>query len=319
MRTTAALGIGGTHFHAAVGTADGDLLTDIETEPSRPTELVTQIVTAVERLREQVTERISAVCIACKGLVDHERGVIRKIDVNNGPTVRDVDVRGPIERELGLPVHIENDCTAATLAEYYFGAGAAADTLAHVTIGTGIGGGVIDRGHVIRGEENFAGEVGAIPVGPADGLECFGIPGAWEAYCSGPGILEHTKTRLAAEERETVLRDRDELSPQCLFEAADAGDAFAQECLDDVLRYNAAGFGTIANLYNPGTITVGGGVAQNNREWLQAGIDDYLDRFLVVDRPAISVTEFGDRIGVMGALAQLRHRDVAPAGAPNTS
>lgn len=309
MRRIAAIGIGGTNFYYAGGTDSGELLTDLEVEPSDPERLVEQITQAVESVQTSLSGPLSAIAISCRGMVDHERGVLGKIDVNNGPLRRDVDLRTPIEGQFDVPLFIENDCTAATLAEYRFGLGQTYDSIVHVTIGTGIGAGVVDRGEVLRGETNFAGEVGGIPVGPPDGLECFGIEGAWEAYCSGPGIVEYVHHRLDSETRETALRERDELRTQCVFELADAGDEVAAEYLDDVVHYNARGFGTIANLYNPGLITVGGGVAQNNREWLLEGLDQYLEDYLVVDAPEIGITEFEEEIGIYGALAQFPAED----------
>lgn len=309
MRRIAALGIGGTNFYYAAGTESGDLVTDLAVEPSEPERLLDQIVDAVEALEDTLSEPVSAIAISCRGMVDHERGVVGKIDVNNGPLRRNVDLRTPLERAFDVPVYIENDCTAATLAEYCFGRGRDYDSIVHVTMGTGIGAGVVDRGEVLRGESNFAGEVGGIPVGPADGLEAFGIGGAWEAYCSGPGILEYVEARLEEESRPTGLTDREDLQTQCIFEVADDGDDVAREYLDDVSRFNAAGFGTIANLYNPGLITIGGGVAQNNREWILEGLTAHLEDFLVVDEPEIALTEFEDEIGIYGALAQLQFHD----------
>jgi glucokinase len=316
MRTVAAVGIGGTNFYYAGGTASGEILTDVTASPSKPGNLAFQVVDAVRDLKDSMRHPPSAVCVACRGMIDHERGAIEYIDINNGPTYRDIDLRTSVEEEIGLPLYIENDCTGATLAEYHFGAGRRHDSIVHVTMGTGIGAGVIDGGRVVRGEENFAGEVGGIPVGPADGLACFGVQGAWEAYCSGPGILDYVAGRLEDEDRETTLSNRDELRTQHVFEAGNGGDEVATEYLDAVARYNAAGFGTIANMYNPGLITVGGGVAQNNPGWVLDGIDQHIGDFLVADEPAISITEFEDEIGVYGALAQLAHRE-EPRGAPS--
>ena len=316
MAMIAAFGIGGTNFHYAAGTPDGELLTEIKTEKTRSRELAKQMCTAIDDLNATTSDHVTGVAAACKGLVDSTNGVVELLAINGGDTIRDLSLREAVRAEFGIPLYLENDCTAAALAEYHLG-DVEADSLVHVTFGTGIGAGAIDRGRILRGEHNFAGEVGGIPVGPEDGLQWCEIPGAWEAYCSGPGILHFTQEQLQAEERSTRLLDEGigQLSTPDIFEYAKSGDEVALDYLDTIARYNAKALGTISNLFNPGLISLGGGVTKHNEELVIDGIQRHIDDYLVVDKPTIAATKL-ENIGIKGALAQAQHHDLleSPTG-----
>jgi glucokinase len=210
-------------------------------------------------------------------------------------------VAGAIQSAHDLPVVVENDCNAATLGEWHYGSRDGVDTLVHVTFGTGIGGGVVDDGRLLRGESAQAGEFGLLPVAPDSEVESTGVTGAWEAFCSGRGIAHRVTERLRTENPESTLDAP--VTAQEVFSAAATGDEFAESCLDRVARYNAAGVAAICNALNPGLITVGGGVAMNNEAVVLDGIDRYLDDYLFVERSEIRLSRLGDDIGLYGALA----------------
>ncbi|WP_227357503.1 ROK family protein [Haladaptatus salinisoli] len=304
MESIAVFGIGSTHFRYAVGTSSGKFLTDIKIESTQPNALQTQIVDAVRQLDQIVPATISAVSISCTGLVDHQAGILQELDTKHGTAVHDIDLRSTIRSKFDLPVFLENDCTAAALGEWHFGAGKPYNCVAHVTFGTGIGAGVVEQGRLLRGESGQAAEVGLFPVAPTFELDSFGVPGAWEALCSGRGIPEYITHRLQTENRETILKDISNLKARDLFIAADAGDTVAQAYLDQIARYNAVGIGVLCNAFNPGLVTLGGGVALNNQQTILEGIQTYVDDFLYVDKPTIKITEQGDEIGLYGALAR---------------
>ncbi|GKZ14553.1 ROK family protein [Haladaptatus sp. T7] len=299
----AVFGIGSTHFRYTVGTPAGEFLTEIAVEPTRPQILAMQIVQAVQKLQQNTSATIVAVAVSCTGLVDTSNGIIREMDTKYGTEIHDIDLRSVIRSECDLPLFLANDCSASALGEWYFGADDAYDCVAHVTFGTGIGAGVVERGRLLRGESGQAAEVGLFPVAPTSGLSSFGVPGAWEAICSGGGIPHYVAHRLQTDDRETTLRDGPHSEAEHLFEAANDGDTVAKEYLDQIAQYNAAGIGTLCNAYNPGLITIGGGVALNNQQTILDGIRTYLDDYLYVERPDIQITELGDDIGLYGALA----------------
>ncbi|WP_227379206.1 ROK family protein [Haladaptatus halobius] len=300
----AVFGIGSTHFRYTVGTSEGQFLTSIKIEPTQAIALEKQIVDAIRRINRTISTTISAVSISCTGLVDHHTGIIEELDTKSGTAVHDIDLRSTIRSEFDLPLYLENDCTASALGEWHFGAGDPYECIAHVTFGTGIGAGVVEQGRLVRGESGQAAEVGLFPVAPTCDLDSFGVPGAWEAICSGRGIPNYVAHQLETENRETILHDFTNIEARDLFKSAEAGDTVAQEYLDRIARYNAAGIGTLCNAFNPGLITLGGGVALNNQQTILEGIQTYIDDYLYVDKPAIQITEQGDEIGLYGALAR---------------
>ncbi|MFP9191263.1 ROK family protein [Natrialbaceae archaeon A-CW1-1] len=313
MAFVALFGIGSTNFHSTIGTPNGDFVTDVSTEPTQAHRLETQLL---ERLEELQSHRpLDAVAISAPGLVDAEVGHIRKFDTPEGDLIEQIDLRTPIEDTFDLPVYLENDCTASALGEWYFGRREDHDCLIHLTFGTGIGGGVVDRGHPLRGESAQAGEFGLLSVAPESDLSSTGVTGAWEAFSSGRGIPRYVAHRLETDDewdgdesafRRTVAEE--EVSAPAVFEAAQEGDEFAQSCLKQVSRYNAAGIGALCNAFNPGLVTLGGGVALNNESWLLEGIERHLEEFCFVDQPTLALSPLGEEIGLYGALGTYRDR-----------
>ena len=308
MERIAAFGIGSTNFRYAIGVTTGDFLTDITVESTRPHELVDQIVGAVEDLRGATSGRLDGIAVTSPGRVDTETGVVRDLDTPEGGLIDRIDLGSEVEAATNLPVYVENDCNASALGEWYYGVSADYESVAHVTFGTGIGGGVVERGRLVRGEADEAGEFGLLPVALESGLESSGVTGAWEACCSGRGIPEYVTHLLEdgsveLDPAESRLDPDEEFTAQDVFEAANTGDEVAQECLDRIHRYNAAGIAAICNAFNPGLVTVGGGVALNNQAEVVGEIETRLDEYLFVDRPDIRPTRIGDDIGLYGALA----------------
>jgi len=308
MCTIAAFGIGSTNFRYVAATPSGEFLTEVRRRPSEPPRLLEQFTGAIRDLQQRTGEEIDVVALSVTGLVDAEAGVIEQMDTAEGETVYDIPVREALGERFGVRTVVENDCNSAVLAEYTFGAGREYDTIVHVTIGTGIGGGVIDDGQLLRGEHGQAGEVGQCTVDPTGALEAFGIPGAWEAYCSGVGIPQYVRHRLRDESRPTCLTDVEDLDPVAFFEAVDRDDAVAREYLEAISRYNAAGLAGVVNICNPGIVTLGGGIIHNQPRVID-GIERYLDEYLVVDRPVLEITALGEEIGLYGAIALVRYHE----------
>lgn len=306
MERVATVGVGSTNFRYAAATPSGEFCTDVTVEPTRPRDLDQQVLDAVDDLRARAGA-VDAVAVSTAGLVDAEAGVVREFDTPAGDVVERVDLGGAAA-ERSLPLYLENDCSAAALGEWYFGARTDEQSVVHLTMGTGIGGGVVEQGRLIRGGSGQAGEFGLLPVAPHD-VESCGITGAWEAVCSGRGIPRYVRRRLAETDRDSALRGVADLAAPDVFAAAD-DDAFAADCLAEIARYNAAGVGAVANAVNPDLVTLGGGVALNNAAWAVSGIESHLDEFCFVDPPTVETTDLGDDVGLYGALATyLARRD----------
>ena len=301
--------VGSTNFRYVAATPTGEFLTAVKAEPTRPYELRAQLGRAVETLKDAAP--LDAVSIVVPGLVDADRGSVRRFDTADGDVIDRIEIAAPLRDRHELPVYLENDCTASALGEWQFGAREEQACVIQLTVGTGIGGGVVERGRLLRGEAGGAGEFGLIPVASDSILESADVTGAWEAFCSGRGIPSYVRHQFRVDEvreeggvgefRETLAAG-DEFGAPAVFDAAAAGDPFVQACLDRVSRYNAVGIATLCNAYEPGLVTLGGSVALGNADWFLEGVDRYLEEYLFVDQPTIRESPLGEDLGLYGAL-----------------
>lgn len=218
------------------------------------------------RLMEQVVPHgssriISAVGVASPGPLDTETGTI--LDIPTLPGWNDFPLRDTLSQRMELPVVLENDGIAAAIGEWRYGAGQGLRHLVYVTVSTGIGGGVIIDGRVLRGRRGMAGHVGHMAVAP-DGPVCScGGKGCFEALAAGSALGRVARavvtscpdSRLAEQPLHT-------LSAQHVVAAARQGDALALRLLDDEARYLGLGFTSLIHLYSPQAVVMGGGVSQ---------------------------------------------------------
>lgn len=250
-------------------------------------------------LRASGAERLAAIGVSGGGPLDPERG--RILSIPNLPGWDDVPLARRLSEALGAPARLENDANACALAEWLYGAGRGARSLAFLTCSTGIGAGFLFEGRLYRGSRYLAGEVGHQVIIP-DGLPCgCGGRGCLEAYASGAGIAR----RLEA------LRSRDSGLPATareLAERARSGDGFSREFLRETAEYLAMGLANLIFTVNPdrivlGTIAVGAG------EFLLAPLREALARRVwpsLLDGLEIRPAHLGDSLGDHAALSVAR-------------
>lgn len=173
-----------------------------------------------------------------------------------------------VTRELaellgGLKVEAGNDANMAALGEMWLGAGRGQKNMIMVTLGTGVGGGVIVNGKVLVGANGASGEIGHLCVnyGETDSCGC-GNKGCLEQYASATGIARLARIRLQKNEDETVLREQETLDAKAVFDAVKAGDKVAIEIAEEFGKYLGYAAANIANVTNPKTIVIGGGVSK---------------------------------------------------------
>lgn len=299
----AALDIGSSTIRYALGTAGGELLTGPRTEPTRADRLEPQVLDVLDRLQSRGSG-FEAVSVSTTGLVDVDECRIDRFDTVDGREIRDIELGKRVQERFGAECYLGNDCNMAALGEHEFGAGRDYDCLVHVTVATGIGAGVVVHDTLLRGENGHAVEVGHFPVGGPEGVTSGDVVDSWEAYCSGRGIPELVAALLREENRPSVLRERESLTAEDVFQAAEGGDEVAMEYLKQISRYNAAGVGGIVDAFNPGLITFGGGVALNHPDVLLNGIERYLDEYIYCEQPTLRITPLEENIELYGALAR---------------
>ena len=267
MKATIGLDIGGTKIAGAVVDESGAILAEGRREtPAQDSPAIT--AAAAELVDELSGKRsdddVVAVGVACAGFIDRQGS-----HVLFAPNLawRDEPLKDLLQTAVGLPVVIENDANAAAWGEFTHGSARHASDMVLVTVGTGIGGGVVIDGVLLRGAYGIAAELGHMRVVP-DGLRCgCGNRGCWEQYASGNALVREARELVTAgspmAERLSELcgGDPERLRGQDVTQAAAEGDTMAVELLSDLGRWVGEGAASVAAILDPELIVVGGGVA----------------------------------------------------------
>ncbi|HEY2800355.1 MAG TPA: ROK family protein [Chthoniobacterales bacterium] len=250
---------GGTSVKPGV-VEDGKIIEFAERIPTRrhagADSLLAAVVEAAQELRKKHPE-VCALGAGLPGMVDSVHGHVHEL--SNVPGWKDVDLTELLEDRIGLPVAIDNDANAATYAEWLYGAGRNGVNVVMVTLGTGVGGGLILDGKLYRGSQLGAGEIGQMTIDPRGVPGHYGNFGALEKYVGNNQIAR----RAQALYRENGLtKSEEDCSPLILERAADGGDAVARKVWEEVGFYLGSTLCDIVWLLNPDRIVIGGGVAK---------------------------------------------------------
>jgi glucokinase len=227
---------------------------------------------------------------------------------------RDLDLRRVVEDRVGLPTAVDNDANVATLAEATCGAARGANHMVMLTIGTGIGGGLMLDGRLYRGANGVGAELGHMVVDP-DGPRCpCGNNGCLEVMASGTAIGRTARDRAAKEDAGKVLElaggDPSMVVGETVVRAALAGDAFATSVLNEVGTWLGIGMANYVNIFDPEVFVLGGGAALGARDLLLSPAVAAMEPLIVERerRPPVRIAfaELGDDSGVIGAAVLAR-------------
>jgi glucokinase len=306
--------VGGTKIAGGVVDHDGRVLEKLTVHsPAADVEAIEDAITdVVQRLRG--SHDIEAVGVGAAGYVDSTRSTVLF-----APNIawRDVDLRGELEPRLDLPVVIENDANAAAWGEFTFGAGAHVDDFLLLTIGTGVGGGLVLDGRLHRGAFGVAAEIGHLRVVP-DGQLCgCGAHGCLEQYASGSALVRNARGEAAAgapPAQPLLKRAGGEIAnidgPMVTAAARD-GDKFAVDLLAGLGRWLGEGIASLAAVLDPAMVAVGGGVSDAGDLLIGPAREAFL-RTLPArgNRPELEIVRatLGNEAGMIGA-ADLSRRD----------
>jgi glucokinase len=254
--------LGGTNLRMAAVNRQGEILYRTKRETPRvecPYEVTQAIVASAGECREACPGvEIKIISVAIPGTVNVAEGVI--ITTPNLGALNDFHIVAEIERELGIKTLLENDANAAAVGENWRGASQEFDSSICITLGTGVGGGILINGKVLRGVDGTAGEIGHICVEPF-GIVCrCGSRGCVEQYASASAIV-----RMADELRSryplSPLNQNSQLRASEIFSAGQAGDDLALEIFRQMGFYLGVAISDLLNILNPGIVVIGGGVA----------------------------------------------------------
>ena len=212
-----------------------------------------------KRLKELIAQfpDVKAVGMGIPGFVDHDRGIADSL--TNVPGWYDVPVRDMLEEMTGLPAAVDNDANCMSYAEWKLGAGKGLNDLVCLTLGTGVGSGIVANGQMLRGSLGAAGKLGHLSIDYQGRLGYYKNHGALENYIGHPRIQEDAAAAYAAAGQEKPLED---CAPYPLELAAKAGDPVALAMWDDIARKLATGLLSCHYILNPAAFIIGGGVAK---------------------------------------------------------
>ncbi len=307
MGLTVGVDVGGTKIAAGVVDDAGTILATVrKVSPATDTEAIEGcIADLVLELRQ--AHVVTAVGVGAAGFVDVTRSTVLF-----APNLawREEPLRAELEERIDLPVVIENDANAAAWGEFRFGAGEDVDDLLLVTVGTGVGGGIVLDGRLHRGAFGVAGELGHFRVVP-DGRVCgCGNRGCWEQYASGTALVREARDQIAQGGREAQdLLDRaggdvQQITGPLITEAAQAGDVFAVEQLAELGRWLGGGIASMAAVLDPAVVVIGGGVAAAGDLLLEPVRTHFRDNLTGIDhRPVLDIrpARLGNKAGLIGA------------------
>jgi glucokinase len=229
------------------------------------------------------------------------------------------NLRDCLAELTGLPVAFTNDANAAAFGEFWLGTGELASSMVLLTLGTGVGGGIISEGHLQGGANSFAGEVGHLVVNPApDARLCAwgGGRGQLEAYCSASAVVLRIREQLAAGAASSLRGIEGELTSLQLYRAALDNDPLALEIIDETARWLGVGITTIVHVIDPGVVVIGGAMTFGGEEchigrrFLQGVVEEFQQRTFenVFAGTTIGFAKLGADAGYLGAAGYARQR-----------
>ncbi len=266
--------LGGTNIVAGSLSEDGQQQFAMRSEPTRADQGADAVIDRIIRMIDTVIAETTAssgakrdqclgIGIGAPGPLDREKGLVITTP-NLGWT--NFPLRQLVSDRTGLPATLDNDANCATLGEWWLGAARGAQHVVGVTIGTGIGGGLILNGQLYHGASDVAGEIGHTTI-DVHGRRCkCGNYGCLEAYASGPSIAERAREALQGDQESTMHTlaggDLEQLTAAHVYQAAQSGDAIATDVVQETARFLGTGIANLLNVFNPEVVVIAGGVTQ---------------------------------------------------------
>ncbi|MEO9324718.1 ROK family glucokinase [Nocardioides sp. C4-1] len=302
---TCGIDVGGTKIAGAVVDVDGTVVD--EHRVVSPANDADAVEDAIAQLVKELAARhdLTAVGIGAAGYVDAGR---RTVMFAPNIAWRDEDLASEIEARVALPVVVENDANAAAWGEFTFGAASDVDDMLMVTVGTGVGGGIVSGGRLFRGAFGTAAEIGHLRV-VRGGRQCgCGNLGCLEQYASGSALVKETRA-LAHEPAAAALLERAGGDPAAIdgpmiTHAAAEGDAFAIAQVAELGRWLGEAIASLVEVLDPGAIVIGGGVSESGDLLLEPVREAFLSQLTGRGhRPVaeIRTASLGNQAGVIGA------------------
>jgi glucokinase len=300
--------LGGTNLRTAILSPDGNIL-DRHKEATYAADgwsrVVARLIENIKRQRESAVQKgfeVCAVGVGAPGVIQVDKGIVVKSP--NFPDWNNLPLKDQLEKALGVPVFLENDANAAALGEQWRGAGQGIRSMLLLTLGTGVGGGIILADKIWHGADGMAGEIGHMTLIPDGRLCTCGNVGCLEMYASARGIVQ--SYREALEKSSIQVSDAlKKVTSEQVYEAARAGNEIAVRVMKDMGRMLGIGIASLINIFNPERIVIGGGVKDAWPLFIDATREEVMKRAFEVPakRTEIVPSQLGDDAGMVGAAA----------------
>lgn len=305
--------LGGTNIAAGVVDENGKILTQ-DSVPTLNQRHYSEIVKDMADLCIKITndagltlKDIKAIGIGSPGSIDNKNGVVaysNNINMDHTPLAEE------LRKHIDLPVNIENDANAAAYGEYVINGGDVEDFL-FITLGTGVGGGVIINKKIYRGFNGVGGELGHVTL-VHDGVPCTcGNNGCWEAYASVTALIRQTKEAMDKNPdslMHKLAEEEGKVSGRTAFMAAKDGDSAAKEVVDSYITYVADGITGMINIFQPEKLVIGGGISKEG-DYLLKPIIEYVNKHQYnryMKKTEISIATLFNEAGIIGAALAAR-------------
>ncbi|MCX7774119.1 MAG: ROK family protein [Clostridia bacterium] len=307
----AGIDLGGTNIAAGIVDEEGKIVKkgSVPTGRTRkPEEIIKDMCLLVQSLMKDVgiTEKdLHSIGIGSPGTPDRENGIII---YNNNLGFKNVHVREEVQKYINVPVYLENDANCAAIAESVAGSAKGDEFAVVITIGTGIGGGIIINNKLYIGFNGAGGELGHMVL-KLNGEPCTcGRNGCWEAYSAATALIRQTKQ--AAQENpsskivELVGGDLEKIDAKTAFDAARLGDETGIKVVDTYIDILADGLANMVNIFQPGVIAIGGGVSKEGENLLAPLREKMKGRTYCaegVEKTRLVIAKMGNDAGIVGA------------------
>ncbi|MFC6170608.1 ROK family glucokinase [Loigolactobacillus jiayinensis] len=305
--------LGGTTTKFAILTVEGDIQqrwsidTNILDEGAH---IIPDIIDSINhhlKLYNMTASDFAGIGMGSPGTVDRAAGTIIGAYNLNWKTLQ--QAKRDIEAGTSIKFAIDNDANVAALGERWQGAGENDDNVAFVTLGTGVGGGIIADGHLLHGTAGSAGEIGHVTIDPEGYLCTCGKKGCLETVASATGVVrvarDMAEEYAGTSQLKQILDDGNEISSKITFDLAKQGDPLAKMVVDKVAKYLGIALGNVGNTLNPAFIVIGGGVSAAG-DFLLDQVQAYFNEYTfpqVRDTTKLKLAALGNVAGVIGAAS----------------
>jgi glucokinase len=307
----AGIDLGGTNIAAGLVDENGKVVTkgSAPTGRQRPYgEIIRDMAGLIYRLMDEACvelDDIGSIGIGSPGTPDNDKGIL--VYANNLPDFINVPLRAEMQKHLNLPIILDNDANCAALAESMAGAAKGARNSVTITLGTGVGSGVVIDGKVYSGFNYSASEMGHMVICAGGAMCTCGRRGCWEAYASATGLIEQTR-EAAVNNPESLINgiidgDLDRIDAKTAFDAARQNDPTGKQVVEKYIGYLAEGIVNLVNIFAPDVVVIGGGISKEG-EFLLFPLRDIVKRYVYFKgepQTDIRVAKLGNDAGIVGA------------------